>query len=210
MAGKSKTKKHKVLHRIEELRLARELTQEDVANAIGRNKWFISRLELGAQELDLPTAIQIANFFDVELSELVALTTTTPNRAMAFVADVKPYKPNAGEKPLVPTDQANSLYIIETNACANLGHQQGDVIEVKTDAKAVRSVQIGEVVVVNYHPPGESQSAKELLREFVPPNLLITNAKRGHNARSIDLSLEDAQIVGIVVGSPRKARGARN
>ena len=196
----------KVLHRVAELRKLQGMSQEELGIGIGRNKWFIGRLESGAQDLDLTTANEIAKKLRVDVGDVLAVTTSASSEpGIGFSEDVSPFKPGPSDRISSPAGPNRFLYAVETDACANAGIAKGDIIEIDLDAKAVRRVQMGDVVVALYHPPGEPQSAKELLRQFLPPTLLVTNAPRGENARSIDLSIEDAHIVGVVVGT-RKNR----
>jgi DNA-binding XRE family transcriptional regulator len=206
MGDRKNIKVQKVLHRIEELRKLRGQTQEELGDSIGRNKWFINRLEKGQQELDLTTAHDIAKKLRVDVGEVLAVTTSVSTEPGAgFVEDVRSYVQQAGQRPIMPSDPSHMLYEVVTEACANAGIPKGFIIEVDPDKKAIRDVAMGDVVVVSYRAPGKEKGTKDLLRQFMPPQLVITNAPRGQNARMIDLSLEEAQIIGVFVGS-RKPR----
>lgn len=211
MAERKNVRAQKLLHRVEELRKSRGMSQEELGNLIGRNKWFISRLEKGVQDLDLATANEIAKKLRVDVGDVLAVTTSASAEPGAgFSEDVKEYEPASGDKIAKPTEPNRRLYEVLTDACANAGIGKGDIIEIDLDVQVIRTMRMGDIAVVLYHPPGERSGAKELLRQFMPPTLLITNAPRGENARSIDPSIEDAQIVGVFVGLRRKPHHSAN
>ncbi len=57
--------------KIRTLREARGTSQRQLANGIGLSQAVISQYELGMREIRATTAIRIAAFFDVSLSELL-------------------------------------------------------------------------------------------------------------------------------------------
>ena len=64
----------RVIHiRIRDLRRERELTQEELAEALGISRQSINAMEAGRCLPSLPVAIEIASFFAVPLNQLIAL-----------------------------------------------------------------------------------------------------------------------------------------
>ena len=70
--------------RVRLLRLARELTQEQVAEAAGMSRSFVSLIEKGSHGVDVLRLLRLAGVFGMPLAELVDLTTPLPvDRAAA-------------------------------------------------------------------------------------------------------------------------------
>lgn len=56
--------------RIREVRRARGLTQEELAERVGISPRYLSRVEVGQQNPSIQTVAQLATALDIELSEL--------------------------------------------------------------------------------------------------------------------------------------------
>ena len=56
---------------IKELRETRNITQEEIAETLGVTKQFISRIENGYKVMPLAIAVEIADYLNVSLDELV-------------------------------------------------------------------------------------------------------------------------------------------
>lgn len=63
----------KVLNRIKEYRLQHELTQEDLALAVGVSRQSINAIERGRYIPSLPLALRFARLFEVPMDELFQL-----------------------------------------------------------------------------------------------------------------------------------------
>ncbi len=63
--------------RLRQLRVARKLTQRDVANVLGRAESTVRMWELGKNEPDLDTLKALASFFRVSVSYIVGETEAT-------------------------------------------------------------------------------------------------------------------------------------
>jgi transcriptional regulator with XRE-family HTH domain len=63
--------------RLQEIRVAKGLTQKQVADAIGCIPSVYSRYETGQREPSLEILVQLAKFFGVSLDELVGYETPT-------------------------------------------------------------------------------------------------------------------------------------
>jgi len=55
------------------LRLAKELTQEDLGFEAGLRRTFISSLELGQKQPSITTIFKLAQFLEISLSDLMHL-----------------------------------------------------------------------------------------------------------------------------------------
>lgn len=66
----SKIMKGKVINHIKEHRIRLELTQEELANAVGVSRQTIISIERGRYTPSLPLALRFAGFFDRPTDEL--------------------------------------------------------------------------------------------------------------------------------------------
>lgn len=64
--------------RVAELREERALTQLELATQIRTTTQWLSRIELGRQNLTLATLVKLANALDVALTELFVAPKTAP------------------------------------------------------------------------------------------------------------------------------------
>lgn len=69
----SRQKEDPVFNRVEELRLKRELTRQQLAEAVGVHYQTIGYLERGEYSPSLILAFKIANALDVEIPELFSI-----------------------------------------------------------------------------------------------------------------------------------------
>ena len=190
-------------HRIRELREARNLTQAELGSMVQKTKDQISRLEKGETKLDLTTAKKLAQAFDVPLTEVVKIDGIQPSahkmpaRPHGFNEDVSDYKPSPND-PLAAAQHADVyLKLVENEVLDKVGATKGCVLEINISRQAVKNVQPLDLVLVRYHPADDFMRAVSLVRQFVPPRLLITNSIAS-NMRMIDMDEEDAHIVGVV------------
>ena len=56
--------------RIRELRKARKLSQEELADAVGTTRQTITSIEVGKYTASLPLAYKIAHFFELTIEEV--------------------------------------------------------------------------------------------------------------------------------------------
>lgn len=56
--------------KIRELRKARKLSQEELADAVGTTRQTITSIEVGKYTASLPLAYKIARFFDMTIEEV--------------------------------------------------------------------------------------------------------------------------------------------
>ena len=63
----------RVSNRIRQYRLQRELTQEELAKAVGVSRQSINSIEQGRYIPSLPLALRFAQFFDCSMDELFEL-----------------------------------------------------------------------------------------------------------------------------------------
>jgi len=77
-----------IIHiRIRDLRRARSLTQEELAEALGLSRQSINAMEAGRCLPSLPVALQIASFFSVPLSAVFALNEEELQQAQEIISN---------------------------------------------------------------------------------------------------------------------------
>jgi putative transcriptional regulator len=73
--------KYQVANRLRELRQERNLTQEQLGNALGVTRHTILALEVGRYVPSIELALRLAAFFDRPLEDVFWLAAEAPNRA---------------------------------------------------------------------------------------------------------------------------------
>lgn len=194
-----------VRHRIKEIREARRLTQEALGQRIGRTKSTISKLESGETALDLAIAKKIADALEVGLQDVLAIEPEgSSNRPSGFEDDAERYTPPTGDP--LKAYEANNQHLMTVNSAVvdKAGIEPGDIVIVDYSETACANVKQLKVVIVRYHPTGDpTEEGQTLIRQFVPPSMLITNSSK-INYRQIDMDKEAAAIVGVVESVHRK------
>lgn len=185
------------------------MSQARLAEAIGRTKSVISRLEDGSTRLDLEVAASIAKVLDTTLAEVLDIETADPGRVAGFAEDLSPFDPPASDWRAGLKRDTRYLHIVETDVLDAMGIGKGDVVVIDIGADAVRAIQALQVAQVRWHPEGDFMKPRTLLRQYVPPRLLITNSTTG-NQRMIDLMADDAHIVGVVVDVLKRMSSRRS
>ena len=66
--------------RVRLLRLVRELTQDELAQAAGMSRSFVSLIEHGEHGVDIVRLLRLAAVFDMPLTELLDVTSTAVAR----------------------------------------------------------------------------------------------------------------------------------
>ncbi len=170
-------------------------SQEDLGRRLGSNKFKISRLETGEQKLDLELALRIASEFEVSLAEVVAIGPASGLREDATAYTPGPNDPLAR---LADPSRKQALFIVKSRALDEVGLAPGDVLLVDCSASAIAHPPPLSVVVCEaVNDDGTKIPDATMLRQFVPPNLLVTNS-RTSNASPINTGTANVRIVGVV------------
>lgn len=195
-----------IRHRIKELRETHNESQRQLGEAIGRDKSVVSKWESGAVHVDLEMAGRIAKHYGVPLASVLDLEGEVSNAsngaAEGFSEDCQSYEPPpTGPLSAIAAGPHHYSFTILTDVLRNIGIHKGDVVVIDDSAEAVAAVKPLQAVQVNWRDPVDGRS-RLLMRQFVPPSLLITNAPS--NLPSIDMSQNDsAHIVGVVISAHR-------
>lgn len=183
-----------VTHRIKELREARGWSQEHLGELIGRTKASVSRLEKGETSLDIGVAKRVADAFGIPIADVIVLDDK-PN-GVGLADEGSRYVPPPGD-PLNGYVAGHSyLLTVETDAVDKAGAARGDVLLVNDSATACRNVAPLQLVLVNFSVAPGARSL-QLIRQFVPPDLLIANSSSSR-APPLDMRRDEAAITGVV------------
>lgn len=192
-------------NRIRELRNARGMTLEQLAEQAGLSASYLSRLEANKRILSVEVAERLAMSLDARPEDVIGLPGLQRKQlAPGFSDDVAPYQAGPND-PFSRLIDANSYLLEAQSDVLDLaGINKGDVLIANGSAAICANPPPLSPVRVQYHPdPDNPAVAVTLLRQFVPPRLVITNCSRG-NAQSLDLERDDAQILAVIVSVHRR------
>jgi transcriptional regulator with XRE-family HTH domain len=195
------------------MREARGWSQEKLARAIGLDPTAISKIEKGLKRLRAEEAMKMADALNVDVAALLGTplpesgidVPQQPDAPAGFADEAVPYV--AGPDDPFAKLQTDNRYLL-TVTCDSLdaiGINRGDIVVVDGGKAAHAGLKALQIVRVQYHAPAsmaQHSKATTLLRQFVPPALVVTNSMRS-NARPVNLDTEDAQIMGVVVSIHR-------
>lgn len=185
-------------NRIKQLRETRRLSQEELGALVGTNKFKISRIETGETRLDLELAVKIAEALDVTLSEVLNLEATT-----VPTEDAEPYIPEPNDPlfRLVDGQKGRALYRVTSAALDDLGIEANDLILVEEVGAQFKPKPLAIVLVKL--SDGKDVLVRHLLRQFVPPALLVTNSQR-ENRPPINMGLAETVVTAVVISRHHK------
>lgn len=192
-----------VANNIRSLRQSRGLTLEQLAEKVGLSHTHVQRIETGKRGLSVPVAERFASALNVHVSEIFGMVAANPSKTVrltsgCFAEDAEPFKPEGGERlRLMPRKGENiDPWRIKTNALNRLGIVPGQIRFVDLSVEAVDNIKPLQCVVAQiYSPSGE---AKTVMRQFVPPSLLITNSDTV-SEMPLDIDKGEAYIKGVIL-----------
>jgi transcriptional regulator with XRE-family HTH domain len=169
-----------------------------LAKLLDVSKMTISRIESGKQDLTVSWLQRLARVFGVSPSELFDFAGLTEVQS-----DVEPVDAE-GDLKEVATAIAESnyhLYRVTGSSVSGAGVNRGDTITVDQSEDVMSRVRTGRIVLVEIKSQ-ESESLKLVLRQFVSPNVLLTNRPGPKVAVGLDDSSVRPKIVGVVLQNP--------
>lgn len=193
-------------NQIKALRKKRGWSSEVLAEKVGISQGHMSRIENGTRGLSIPLAEEIANVLAVGVQDVLGLNSTSPAEPQqsGLAEDATPYVAGDDERMALPRRRENvDPYVIRTNALDKIGIARGDVVEVDCSAAACEDIKPMQAVVVQLlHPDPNKMVAVTLIRQFVPPALLITNSSVA-NAPMLDMDRDEVHIRGVIIAVHR-------
>ncbi|MFN3625827.1 MAG: multiprotein-bridging factor 1 family protein [Hyphomicrobium sp.] len=178
-------------------RIEKGLTQAQLAELLGCDVSTISRYERDERTPSISTAEVMARELNSTIPEILGVPATNGIGPAGFSDDMVPYATASGDRLAALTGPNRSLWIIDNDVLDNIGMRRGAIAVVDDSQKARDELKPLQAVQVAYHSKSSPGKAVRLLRQFVPPGLIITNSSHG-NLPSLDLNKDDAQIVGVI------------
>ncbi len=187
-------------NRIKSLRKdkGRDWTQATVAVKIGVKVETISKIERGVQHITELQAHALAAAFNCSIDDLYE---ARPVSAQDLIEEAAPFLPDAESfESRILLREHEKWYQITKSYLGEIGYFDGMGIVIDVSSNAVRNLRMGDVVIAK--KCSASRSAETIVRQFVPPSLLITNSLRG-NLQPLNLNTDRVSIFGVVI-SPRR------
>ena len=198
-------------NRIRELRNRKGMTAEELAARADISQPYLTRLESGKRGkrgLTEETARKIAAALDADVAEVLGIATgnSVAAASTAFREDAAPYDAQDDEllRAYVKKRPNVTTFKIKTNALSRLDIHAGDVVFIDMSAEAVENVEPLKPVIAQHYRLN-ALKAVTIVRQFVPPSLLITNS-HGKNEASLDLDNDPVAIKGVIIAHHRSLR----
>ncbi len=178
--------------RIRQLRLERGLSLAELAQRIGVSQGHLSRVEAGLRGLRYNKMELLARTLGVPVGEMLT------SQVLGYVADLAFYTPPKGsvlEKALSSSTQ--KVFKARSDVLSELGITEGDPVIAEMAGVTKEELKSCDAVVAEITPHGEDGGVL-LLRQYIAPNLLVTNSFE-QNAMPIHMDKEKARILGRVL-----------
>lgn len=192
-------------NRVREIRQAHGMTLEKLAEVAGLSHTHLSRIENGKRGLTIPMAEKLAKVMKTSVAEIIGANSVAAV-AMGLAEDAAPYAPAQSEAatPVFRAQPGHNIdpWIVKTNVLDRAGIPQGSVVYVDISAEALEHLEPLQCVVAQVYDESDLTRAVTVLRQFVPPSLLITNSS-GENHPSLDIDKGEAYIKGVIRGTFR-------
>ena len=188
-----------MVNRIGKLRRDKGLTLQGLADRAGTTASTIRKLERGDMRLTVDWMQRIANGLDCEVRDLIE----ERDMVVAGLSDEgSPYIAEPGD-PLAALAKADTMapYRISGGHLDNLGIMDGDVVIIDISAEATKKLEPLGIYIAQVYS-SNSLDAVTVVRQFVPPALLITNSQSA-NLPSLELSTDDVAIKGRIISHHR-------
>lgn len=165
----------------------------------------VSRIEKGERGLSVDMAQKFAQALNTTVGHLLGIddagAATNKVDKAALMEEAAPFAlQDAGnDTPISLRRSARDTvepFLVKSNSLDALGYNPGDVIFVDIGQVAVDALKPAQCVVAQAY---SGMTAVTVLRQFIPPALLITNSRRD-NAMSLNLDTDDVAIKGVIVG----------
>ena len=182
----------------------RGLTQKELAAMAGvANPETVSKIERGAQSMTPGQVIVFAEIFNV-LPATFVKDMPGIGRGRGFSEEAEPFMPDAESfESRIPLKDAQSWYRIRDSRLDEIGIMPGDTVVIDIGKSAMTGVTIGDVVIANLYS-ADGKSAETIVRQWIPPRLLVTNS-RSRNLPPLNLEQDNVSLLGIVVW-PRRGQ----
>ena len=214
-------------NRIRELRDKLGMTVDELANEAGLSQGYVSRLESGRRGkrgLTAATAERLALALKTSPAEVMGIPGAGNSAASRITLphqmeeDAEPYDAQHDDLLLAFVKKRKNVspYIVKSDALDQAGIHKGDIVFLDISSETVSNVQPLDPVLAQLYAHTETaqgaslamNKTRTLLRQFVPPSLLITNTS-GDNAPILNIDTEAVAIKGVIIGKHQTFRKPR-
>lgn len=194
-------------HRVRELRLQQGLTVRGLAAKAGLSHSYITRLEKGERVLSVENAEKLAKGLGVTPSEVLNLAATTAMSA-GFSEEAEPYELTPDDLIAIPLGSRDNVlsYKIKSSALDAVGINIGDLVLLDISQDAVDRIEPLDLVIAQHYGVDGEMSAVTIIRQFVPPALLVTNSRTA-NAKALNVDTDSVAIKGVIRGIHSRPAG---
>jgi transcriptional regulator with XRE-family HTH domain len=189
-------------NRVKLLRKQNGWTQAQLATKIGVAVETVSKIERRVQGITEGQAHALASTLGVRIDDLYEPGV---EYAPGMAEEASPFVPlSTSFESRIPLEENQSWYRITKSYLDQLGYMDGDQVIIDISREAMNDLHIGDIVIANQYRKTGSKSTETIVRQFIPPSILITNSLH-HNQPILNTRADDATILGIVVYPRRRS-----
>lgn len=194
-------------NKIRHLRKSKGLTVAALAERAGLSQPHLTRIEGGSRGLSIPLAEKIASALGTEVAEVLGIQGNVGIAEAAFAEDAEPYDAKADDIVASMTRKRNNVvpYRVKSKCLDQIDIHPGDIIFIDISAEAVENTKPMQAVIAQVYSSDDLLKATTILRQFLPPNLLVTNSA-ADNEMPINIAYEDVHIKGVVIATHRSMK----
>lgn len=197
-----------VKNRVREIRKSRGMTIAELAHKANISQPYLTRIETSERGLSIALAERLATALEAEFSEVIGLNGSSAGAHSAGANDVEIYTPQPGDLIADAVKKRPDLLVfrIKSRALDQINMHPGDVLFVDTSPSMIDKLEALQIVVANLFLGKDGKQISTLLRQYVPPSLLITNSTN-QNSNALNTGTDDVAIKGIVVAAHKHLAG---
>lgn len=180
------------------------MTLEELADKVGLSHSHVQRIEVGKRGLSVPIAERFAKALYKTPEEILDMDGTTHGHANSstggFREDAEPYIEGPGRRLRITPRKGENIdpWVIKTDAVNRAGVKAGQVRFVDISAEAVENVKPLQCVIAQIYGGGPDGKTITVVRQFVPPSLLIINSDT-ETGVPLDIDKGHAYIKGVIL-----------
>lgn len=188
--------------RIRNFRKARGWSMRELALRTNSSASTINSLEKGKTQLTWNWIIRLAKAFEVSPEEIIgASPRDLKDQELGFKdwesgEDLEPINEDDAEYRSVNNVENQKLYRVRSDVLSDLGIYRNSIVAVDVGMRSANNLVTGDIIVGELR---DGANKYMLMRQFIEPNLLITNS--ANNRPSIHLRADFFRILGVVVSS---------
>jgi transcriptional regulator with XRE-family HTH domain len=190
--------------KIRELRQARGWSMRELAGRVNSTSSTINKLEKGQIKIDIAWVKKLSVAFDVPIS---ALMSEHNRDKISFRSDVALYDGDLDSAfPEIKFERKHSVYMAISSSLDQLGILPQHFLLVDQSIHTPQEFEIGDIVVFQLFDSEIASEFATLMREFVPPSILITNTSKD-DQQIINFKDKKIKFIGVATSHLSARRG---